>query len=73
MNRRIYRKIAKKQGVSVGEVRHDIQNAIDFAYTDTNPSPINIKAQNAIPRKDIIPTPDELIFHIVNEVHRRQT
>jgi len=73
MNRRIYRKIAKKQGVSVVEVRHDIQNAIDFAYTDPNLSPINIKAQNAVLRKDKIPTPDELISHIVNEVHRRQT
>ena len=73
MNRRIYRKIAKNHGVSVGEVRQDIQNAIDFAYSDPDSSLINIKAQNSVPRKDEIPTPDELICHIVNEVHRRQT
>ena len=73
MNRRIYRKIARNHGVSVGEVRQDIQNAIDFAYSDPNSSLINIKAQNAVPRKDEIPTQDELICHIVNEVHRRQT
>ena len=72
MSRRIYRKIAKKHGVSIEEVRQDIQNAIDLAYTDSNLSPINIKAQNAVPRKGEIPTPDELICHIANEVHRRQ-
>lgn len=68
MSRRIYRKIAKKHGVSIEEVRQDIQNAIDLAYTDSNLSPINIKAQNAVLRKDEIPTPDELICHIANEV-----
>jgi len=73
MNRRIYKRIAKKQGVSVGDVRQEIQNAIDFAYTDPNSSIINIKAQNAVPRKNGIPTPDELICHIANEVNRRQT
>lgn len=73
MNRRIYRKIARNHGVSVGEVRQDIQNVIDFAYSDPDSSLINIKAQNAVPRKDKIPTPDELICHIANEVHRRET
>ncbi len=66
-------KNSKKHGASIGEVRQDIQNAIDFAYTDPNSSVINIKAQNAVPRKNGIPTPDELICHIANEVHRRQT
>lgn len=73
MSRRIYRKIAKKHGVSVKQVRQDIQNAIDFAYADPNLSLINIKAQNAVLRKDEIPTPDELICHIVKDVHGRQT
>ena len=32
MNRKIYRKIAKRHGVSVKEVKHDIQEAIDKTY-----------------------------------------
>ena len=73
MNRRIYRKIAKKHGVSAEEVRQDIQTAIKITYSDTNLSPKNIRAQNAVPRKGDIPTPDELICHIVNEMHKKQT
>lgn len=73
MNRGIYRKIAKKHGVSAEEVRQDIQNAIKITYSDTNQSLNNIKAQNAVPRKGEIPTPDELICHIVNEMHKKKT
>ena len=32
MNRKIYRKIAKKHGVSVTEVKRDMQKAVDETY-----------------------------------------
>ena len=48
MNRRTYRKIAKKHGVSVAEVKSDMQVAINAAYNDPHRNLINIKAQNAV-------------------------
>ena len=72
MNRRAYRKIAKRHGVSVAEVKADMQTAITTAYTDPDRDLINIKAQNAIPRKGDIPTPDEFIRHAADAVRRRQ-
>ena len=38
MNRKIYREIAKKHGVSVNEVKRDMQEAIDKTYRDNRPS-----------------------------------
>lgn len=67
MDQKIIKKIAKKHRVSVGEVKQDIKDAIDFAYTDPNPSFINVKAQNAVLRKNKIPTPDELISHVASK------
>ena len=72
MNRKTYRKTAKRHGVSVAEVKADIQAAITAAYTDPDRNLINIKAQNAVPRKGDIPTPDEFVRHAADVVRRRQ-
>lgn len=37
MNRKIYRQIAKKHGVSLKEVKRDMQASIDEAYKNPNP------------------------------------
>lgn len=62
MNRKIYRKIARKHGVSVKEVKRGMQEAIDEAYK--NPT---FHAQ-CVYRKDEKPTVDELVDHIVRRI-----
>lgn len=71
MNRKTYRKVAKRHGVSVAEVKQDMQVAINAAYTDPDRNLINIKAQNAVPHKGDIPTPDELIDYVAAKIRQR--
>ena len=73
MNRKLYRKLAKKHGVTVAEVKQDMQEAINTVYTDPDKNLINIKAQNAVPRMGDIPTPDELIRYAAAEVRRKSS
>ena len=72
MNRKLYRKIAKKHGVTVAEVKADMQAAINAAYENSDRNLINIKAQNAVPRKGDIPTTDEFVRYAADEVRRRE-
>lgn len=59
-NRKLYREIAKKHGVSVAEVKRDMQSAINHAYM--NNTDLNIaKKQNEIEKKGEIPTIDEVL------------
>jgi len=55
---KVYKKVAKANGVSVAEVKREIQAAIDAAYI--NP---NFHAQ-CILRNGEIPTSEELMTHI---------
>lgn len=71
MNRKLYRKLAKKHGVTVAEVNQNMQEVINTAYTDPDRDLINIYAQNSVPRKGDIPTPDELIRYAATEVRRK--
>lgn len=72
MNRKLYRKLAKKHAVTVAEVKQDMQEAINTAYTDPDRNLINIKAQNTVARKGDIPTPDELIRYAASKVRRNK-
>lgn len=56
--KKIYRQIAKKNGVSVAEVKREIEAAIDAAYE--NP---NFHAQ-CVYRAGDKPTPEEFIAHM---------
>ncbi len=71
MNRRIYRKIAKKHGISLSEVKRDMEIAIQVAYLGPNQDIRKRAAQNAVPRKGAVPTADELIRYAVQEVERQ--
>ena len=62
MNRKTYRKIARKHGISVNEVKSEMQAAINTAYTKPNLQALNI------PRKNEIPTIDEFISYAIKEV-----
>ncbi len=68
--RDVYRKIARKNGVSVQEVKREMQAAIDAAYT--NPRPETMIQQHRVPRKGKIPTPDEFIRFSVEEALKRK-
>lgn len=60
--KKVYKAIAKKHGVSVTEVRREIQAAIDEAYK--NP---NFHAQ-CVYRNGDKPTPEEFITHMARRV-----
>ena len=67
--RKIYRKIARENGVSVKEVKEDMQAAITAAYQ--NPpmdGGVTAAYQRQVPRKGEIPTPDELIRYMAGKV-----
>lgn len=56
--RSIYRKIAKKHGVSTKSVREEMQAAITEAYTNPrNNDGITKAYQRRVPAKNEIPTP----------------
>lgn len=64
MNRKYYREIAKKHGVSVDEVKRDMQLAINEAYINPNTTALNV------PRKGDVPTPDEFVDHVVSKIKK---
>ena len=71
--RKIYRKLAKKHGVSVKEVREDIQAALTEAYTNPlNNDAITKAYQNRIPRRGEIPTPEEAVRYLAGEVKKNR-
>ena len=63
--RKIYRKVAKEYGVSVEEVKREMQAAITDAYTNPlNNNGITKTYQSRVPCKGEIPTPEELIRNL---------
>lgn len=64
MNRSDYRKIAKEHGISVKEVKRDMQEAINSAYVNPNAEALSV------PRKGKTPTPDEFIDYMVDKVKK---
>lgn len=67
--RKIYREIARKNGVSVRDVKKDMQAAITAAYKNPPKDGGVIAAyQRQVPRKGEIPTPDELIRYMAGKV-----
>lgn len=68
MNRKLLRKIAKEHGVTVEEVRRDMQAAIDATYQNPNRNLTNIKAQNAVPRQGETPTVDEFVGYVAKKI-----
>lgn len=66
---KIYSKVAEDNGVSTGEVRRAIQEAIKDAYTNPQNSSETVRAyQRRVPCKGEIPTPEELISYLSGEI-----
>ena len=60
--RKIYKSIAKRHGVSMAEVRRDMQAAIDEAYKIPNDHALCVQ------REGDKPTPEELIAYVAQKV-----
>ena len=66
--RNIYRKIAKEHGVTVEEVKRDMQEAINFAY-ENKPKYYDVSVeQKSLHNSEEIPTTEEFIAYIINEI-----
>lgn len=67
--RKIYRKIARENGVSVKEVKEDMQAAIAAAYQNPpKDGGVTAAYQRQVPRKGEIPTPEEFIRYAAVKV-----
>lgn len=64
-NRSIYRKIAKQNGISMKEVKIEMQAALEYAFTSNDDSIIKAY-QEQVPRRGEVPTPEEFIKYAVN-------
>lgn len=66
--RNIYRKIAKEHGVTVEEVKRDMQEAIKYAY-ENKPKYYDVSVeQKSLHNNDEIPTTEEFIEYIIKEI-----
>ncbi|MGE4214151.1 MAG: sporulation initiation factor Spo0A C-terminal domain-containing protein [Anaerotignaceae bacterium] len=65
--RNIYRKIAKEHGVTVADVKRDMQEAIHYAYENKLKN-YNMNEQEGLHNNASIPTAEEFIKHIVQEI-----
>lgn len=66
MNRKFYKALAKKYGVSVDEIKRDMQAAINHAYQQPSPT------AQAVKRKGEIPTINEFVHHVASELHEEE-
>lgn len=72
--RKIYRELAKKHGVSVKEVRQEMQAALTEAYTNPlNNNEITRAYQNRVTRQGEIPTPEEVVRYLAGKVKKNRT
>ena len=67
--KQIIKEVARKNGVSVGEVRRGILACIEAAAA--NPDPRARAAFEAIPRRGALPTPEEFIAHTARQARVR--
>lgn len=67
--RKIYREIARKNGVSAKKVREDMQAALAVAYRNPpKDGGVTAAYQNQVPRKGEVPTPEEFIRYAAEKV-----
>ena len=69
-NRKIYRRIAKENHVSVSEVKQDMQAAINHAYENAADDSVTKAYQNRVPRKGKVPTVDEFLTYAQGELKK---
>lgn len=70
--RKVYRQIAKENGVSVKEVKQDIQEMIADAWGNPPNDGVTRAYQRQVPCRGEMPTPDELICYLVAKVRQEE-
>lgn len=70
--RKIYRKVARKYGVTVEEVKREMQSAINETYTNPQINDVTKTFQDRIPRKGEVPTVDEFIRYMADKAKKKQ-
>lgn len=68
--RAIYRKVAKKHGVTAAAVKREMQAAIDCAYRQPDKTEAEKSSQKKVPAQSEIPTAKELICFLAKEVKK---
>ncbi len=68
--RTIYRKVAKKHGVTAAEVKREMQAAIDCAYRKPDKTETEKSFQKRVQAQSEIPTAEELICFLAKEVKK---
>ena len=66
--RNIYRKIAKMYGVTVADVKKDMQEAIDYAYKKQNKSSNEKIKQFGVLYEGGTPTTEEFLEYVLHEL-----
>lgn len=69
--RKVYRKVARKYGVTVEEVKREMQSAINETYNNPDNNDITKAYQNKVPREGEIPTVDEFIRYTSNKAKNK--
>lgn len=70
--RDVYRKVAEKHGVSIEEVKRDMQLAIDETYKNPKNSELIKKIKDQIQCVEEKPTVEEFVLYIANMVRNDQ-
>ena len=71
--RKIYRQIAKEHGVTVAEVKRDMQEAISAAYQNPpDDGGVTAAWQRQVPHRGETPTPEEVIRYASSKVKKEQ-
>lgn len=71
--RKIYRKVARKNGVSVKEVKREMQKTIVDAWGNTpNDGGMTQAYQRQVPCRGEVPTPNELIRYVAAKVQNEE-
>ncbi len=70
--KKIYRKVAKKHGVSAKEVKRDMQAAIEYAYNRPGRSEGEKMVWERVKRENGVPTVKELIAFAVRELREKE-
>ena len=69
--RKVYRKVARKHGVTIEEVKREMQSALDETYNNPNNNDISKAYQERVPRKGDVPTVDEFIRYVADKAKNK--
>ena len=66
----IYQKVAKDCGISVENLKQEIQSCIDEAYLSQNKSRATKLHQDMVPRQGGIPSTEELLRFLIKKIEQ---